>query len=133
MDRGEEAVIDVLMLRGAQTPGELKQRSERTHPFASLAELHETIERLIARGLVERLTRRPGQKEERYRQLLGDGAEPAPAAPAPPAPRADEAPPGDGFASLEARIERLEREVAEMRAQAGAGGPVQSAPANGGA
>ncbi len=64
----------MLMLRGAQTPGELKQRSERTHPFASLAELHETIERLIERGLVERLTRRPGQKEERYRQLLGDGS-----------------------------------------------------------
>ncbi len=60
----------VLMLRGPQTPGELKQRGERMHAFADLAAVHETLARLIERGLVARLERRPGQKEERYTQLL---------------------------------------------------------------
>ncbi len=133
MDRGEEAVICVLMLRGAQTPGELKQRGERMHPFASLAELHDTLERLTERGLAARLARRPGQKEERYRQLLGEGAEEETGQPAPAVPQPEAAPPGDGFARLEARIERLELEVAELRSHAGSGGPEQAAHANGGA
>ena len=62
----------VLMLRGPQTPGELKQRAERMHAFADLDAVQETLEQLIERELVERLPRRPGQKEERYRQLLGE-------------------------------------------------------------
>src|SRR3954451_5503395 len=78
LDRGEEAVMCVLMLRGPQTPGELKQRGERMHPFADLAEVHATLERLIERELVERLPRRPGQKEERYRELLGGESDPVP-------------------------------------------------------
>ena len=72
MDDGEQAVMCVLMLRGPQTPGELKQRTERMHPFADLDDVHETLERLIDRELVARLDRRPGQKEERYTQLLED-------------------------------------------------------------
>ena len=60
----------VLMLRGPQTPGELKQRTERMHAFGDLAAVHATLERLIERELVARLDRRPGQKEERYTQLL---------------------------------------------------------------
>lgn len=75
MDDGEQAVMCVLMLRGAQTPGELKQRTERMHGFANLQEVGETLERLIERGLVARLDRRPGQKEERYDHLLGEEAE----------------------------------------------------------
>jgi uncharacterized protein YceH (UPF0502 family) len=70
LTRGEEAVVCVLLLRGAQTPGELKQRSERMHPFRDLADVHATLESLIGGELVERLDRRPGQKEERYRELL---------------------------------------------------------------
>ncbi len=72
MGEDEQAVMCVLMLRGAQTPGELKQRAERMHPFADLGAVHDTLEQLIGRGLVERLPRRPGQKEERYAQLLED-------------------------------------------------------------
>jgi uncharacterized protein YceH (UPF0502 family) len=72
MARDEQAVMCVLMLRGAQTPGELKQRTERMSHFADLGAVHETIGRLIERGLVARLERRPGQKEERYAQLLED-------------------------------------------------------------
>ena len=67
----EISLLAVLMLRGPQTPGELKQRTERLHPFASLDEIDDVLERLIERELVARLERRPGQKEERYAQLLG--------------------------------------------------------------
>jgi uncharacterized protein len=98
------ALLCVLMLRGPQTPGELKQRTERLHPFASLPELQETLDGLIDRDLVARLERRPGQKEERYAQLLGGEEEPV-AAESPP--RAE--------SGLEARVEALEREVADLR------------------
>jgi uncharacterized protein len=72
MDPAEQAVMCVLMLRGPQTPGELRQRSERMHPFASLGDVHATLEQLIARELIARLERRRGHKEERYAQLLQD-------------------------------------------------------------
>jgi len=101
----EVAVLCVLMLRGPQTPGELKQRCERLHPFGSLPEVEETLEGLIARDLAARLERRAGQKEERYTQLLG--ADEQPEAAAEPPQRAE---PG-----LEARVEALERDVAELR------------------
>jgi uncharacterized protein YceH (UPF0502 family) len=61
----------VLMLRGAQTPGELKQRTERLEGFADLGAVQEVIERLIERGFVIRHPRRPGQKEDRFEQVLG--------------------------------------------------------------
>ena len=102
------AVLTVLMLRGPQTPGELKQRTQRLHPFASLDELDEVIERLIDRELVERLPRRPGQKEQRFRQLIGsDAAEPS-------APEIDDAAPADAT-DPESRLVELEREVRELR------------------
>lgn len=65
------SVLAVLMLRGEQTPGQLKQRTERMFGFHDLDALQTTLNALISRDLVERLPRRPGQKEERYRQLLG--------------------------------------------------------------
>jgi uncharacterized protein len=101
------AVLCVLMLRGAQTLGELKSRTERMQSFASLGEVHETLEGLIGRELVARLPRRPGQKEERYAQLLGGDS----SAPAPP----DERLAAAGDDTLEARLSRLEKEVAELR------------------
>src|SRR6202161_3187554 len=64
MSSAEQAVLCVLMLRGPQTPGELKQRSERMHAFVDLGEVHDTLARLIERELVGRLERRPGHKEE---------------------------------------------------------------------
>src|SRR6187551_1350644 len=76
LERDETALLAVLMLRGPQTPGELKQRGDRLHDFPDLASVHESLERLIEKGHVARLDRRPGQKEERYVQLLG-GAEEA--------------------------------------------------------
>lgn len=72
MSSAEQAVMCVLMLRGPQTPGELKQRGERMHAFAGLDEVHATLGALIERDLVTQLGRRPGQKEDRYTQLLSD-------------------------------------------------------------
>jgi uncharacterized protein YceH (UPF0502 family) len=122
MDRAEEAVMCVLMLRGPQTPGELKQRTERIHAFTDLAELQQTLDRLLERGLAERLQRRPGQKEERYRELLGAEQEPnaaeEPALRA-PVPQAGAGPGANGVPAeagmLAERVARLEREVAELR------------------
>src|SRR3954471_12001206 len=80
----EQALLAVLMLRGPQTPGELKQRAERLHAFADLTDLQDTLDRLIGRGLVARLARSPGQKEERYAHRLSDEAEDVPDVPPPP-------------------------------------------------
>jgi uncharacterized protein len=117
-DAAELALLAVLMLRGSQTPGELKQRADRLHAFADLGAVHETLEKLVERGYVERLPRRPGQKEERYAQLLGgedegtSSAEPEVGAdssagvqtPSRPSPEED-------------RLERLERELDDLREQ----------------
>lgn len=65
------SVLAVLMLRGEQTPGQLKQRTERMFGFHDLDALQTTLDALVSRELIERLPRRPGQKEDRYRQLLG--------------------------------------------------------------
>jgi uncharacterized protein YceH (UPF0502 family) len=73
MGDAEQALLCVLLLRGPQTPGELKQRAERMHPFSSLEEVHATLETLIGSELVARHARRPGQKEDRYSHLLGAG------------------------------------------------------------
>jgi uncharacterized protein YceH (UPF0502 family) len=102
--REQQAVLAVLMLRGPQTPGELLQRSERLYHFGGSAELGEVLNGLIERELIVRLARRPGQREERYAHLLG-GDVPEEAEDVAPPP-----PPDD-------RLERLEREVAELRAQ----------------
>jgi uncharacterized protein YceH (UPF0502 family) len=128
LDEGERAVVTALMLRGAQTPGELKQRSERMHSFEDLAGVQATLERLIGRELVRRLDRRPGQKEERYVQLLEDGEAGGPEAAAnggavapssegfEPAPGEDEATRGgDPLEELRERVGHLERAVAELR------------------
>jgi hypothetical protein len=85
VDDSELNLLAVLMLRGAQTPGELKQRTERySGGFADLAAVNDVLERLIARGFVIRHPRRPGQKEERYEQVLGgdDAVDLVPDAPA---------------------------------------------------
>jgi uncharacterized protein YceH (UPF0502 family) len=75
----EQAVVAVLMLRGPQTPGELRQRTARLHPFADAEELEATIDGLVGRQLVVRLAKAPGQKEGRVQQVLGGDDAPAPA------------------------------------------------------
>jgi uncharacterized protein len=112
LDRAQLAVLAVLMLRGPQTPGELRARTDRLHHFDGAAALHDVLEGLIERELVARLTRRPGQKEERYEHLLSGEQEPGPdAVPVPGPTTAQPAAPSVD----EGRIERLERELAEVR------------------
>jgi uncharacterized protein len=105
----EISLLAVLMLRGPQTLGELKQRSERLHRFEALEGVAQTLERLAGRELVTRLERRPGQKEERYVQLLGGDA---------PTETVTEAPPAapDRVTALEERLSRLESAFEELRA-----------------
>ena len=116
LDDGHLALLAVLMLRGPQTLGELKSRTERLHRFESLAAVEEALIVLGERELVARLPRRPGQKEERFAQLLGgeagdvEGSVAAPAA----APVAD-----DRLTRLERRVDALEDELGELRARAG--------------
>lgn len=71
LGRDELAVLAILLLRGAQTPGELKARTERMANLESLAEVERVLETLIGRGYARRIARRPGQKEDRFEQLLG--------------------------------------------------------------
>ena len=71
LGREELAVLAVLLLRGPQTPGELKARSDRMASIASLSDVERVLSVLADRGYVRRLGRRPGQKEDRFEQLLG--------------------------------------------------------------
>jgi uncharacterized protein YceH (UPF0502 family) len=124
LDGPQLSVLAVLMLRGAQTPGELRQRTERLHRFADPAELQSVLDGLAEREFVQRLERRPGQKEQRYRLMLADG-EDEPSAPAPgfrsPAPELRPPTPDedDRLARLERDVAELRRELAELRAQLG--------------
>jgi uncharacterized protein YceH (UPF0502 family) len=99
----ELSLLAVLMLRGPQTPGELKQRAERLHEFAP-GEVEETLERLAGRELVTRLKRRRGEKGERYAQLLGPDGE-----------KQEQETTTPQRASLEERVAQLEEEVARLR------------------
>ena len=88
----EQAIVSVLLLRGPQTPGELKQRSERAHRFSELDDVERTLDGLIARGLARRLGRRPGQKEDRFAHALSDEETEAPEEPRAPRALLEEVP-----------------------------------------
>ena len=112
MTPSQIALLAVLMLRGPQTVAELRTRSERLYPFPSADDVERTLLELSERGLAERLPRRPGEREERWVQLLGvdDSAH-------------GESPTGDVVATsghdddtldLEERVARLELQLAEL-------------------
>ncbi len=143
LDREQLAILCVLLLRGPQTPGELKMRGDRMAHFDSLADVERVLGQLGDKGYAVRLGRRPGQKEDRFRQLLGgEGGEASAAAPiavggfdepvAPvsvrevtersydepaPAPVSAPAPAPHGNGALEARVAALEAEVADLKTQ----------------
>jgi uncharacterized protein YceH (UPF0502 family) len=118
LSREQLAVLAVLLLRGPQTPGELKARSERMAAVQSPDEIERVLSELAQRGYARRLGRRPGQKEDRFIQLLGGESGPT-----------DEDAAADGSAGagggsgagvapqLESRIAELEAEVAAIRSQ----------------
>ncbi len=110
----ELGVICVLLLRGPQTPGELRQRTNRLCDFADVEAVEEALNGLMTRDdgpFVVRLPRAPGERESRYAHLFGDDATDALAETFAPAPGLDT------DASLVARIERLEALVEELRAE----------------
>ena len=114
--RGESAILGVLLLRGPQTPGELRTRTERIHRFAHLDEVLSALQRLIQRDppLARILPRQPGTKESRYLHLLsGDIEEVGDASGMERSPS-----PATASSSAEAaRVTRLEQEVGDLRQQ----------------
>jgi uncharacterized protein YceH (UPF0502 family) len=125
LDRPELAVLSVLLVRGSQTPGELKGRTERMAQIASLAEVEQILDRLAERGYARRLERRPGQKEDRFAHSLGE--EDAAGAPAVrPEPfaavgsRVESPPTGADGEALAERVAALEAELAALRAEVAA-------------
>jgi uncharacterized protein YceH (UPF0502 family) len=135
LGREELTVLAVLLLRGPQTPGELKSRSERMTSFASLDEVDRVLDVLCERGYARRIPRRPGQKEDRFEHLLGGVSEAASASvgevasasqgaatsTSPGAPQAAPAPtpdaPRNGERELAARVTALESQVEQLRSE----------------
>jgi uncharacterized protein YceH (UPF0502 family) len=108
LDAAEISLLAVLMLRGPQTPGELKQRTERLYRFGGLDDIEDVLARLGERELAMRIGRRPGQKEDRYAHLLGDDA----------APEEDEVVQGpDRLSTLEDEVALLREELESLRAE----------------
>lgn len=125
VDDAELALLAVLMLRGPQTVGELRSRTERLHHFESLGTVTAVLDQLSRRDLVELLEREPGRKEPRYAHRLGPRPDGAVATPAPqpatpegfapaPSPTPAGTPAGPTTAELAERIAALEARVAEL-------------------
>lgn len=123
LDGAAKAIMTLLLLRGPQTPGELRTRSDRMHSFDSVAEVEAVLQRLSEGfdALVRELPRRSGQRESRWMHLEGtqdpaeEPFEPEPA-PAPArAPRERSAGAAPVRASSAERLDRLEAEVRELR------------------
>lgn len=111
-DRRETAIVCVLLLRGAQTPGELRGRGERLYRFDTLDDVQSTLQKLTDRGLVKVLARQPGTKESRYVHLFA-GDVPDDATQALPPTRTSVSA-GD---HVDARITALESEVRSLKDQ----------------
>lgn len=111
----EAAVLMVLMLRGPQTLGELRGRSERAFQFSDLSEVEKRVTEMIESGYVRKLPRLPGRKEHRYAHLLaGEPRIEAPAAAVEPAMREIKIE-NDKIAFLMSEVERLRAELQHLR------------------
>ena len=117
LDRAGKAVLAELLLRGPQTPGELRGRSSRMHEMRGLGEVEGVLTELAARALVEELPRQPGHKERRWRELLGAGLA-APRASAEAGDTQAEPPAAEPARSLADRLRDAERAAEERRARA---------------
>jgi uncharacterized protein YceH (UPF0502 family) len=119
--RGETAILCVLLLRGPQTPGELRGRTERMHRFEDLTEVQGTVQRLMQRDppLVRVLPRQPGTKEARYKHLLAGDVEDAGDVARAPAPADVRSKSTDAIRinHLENEVSDLKREVADLKQQ----------------
>jgi uncharacterized protein len=119
--RGEIAIFCVLLLRGPQTAGELRGRSERMHRFEELDDVQSTLQRLMQRDppLVKALSRQPGTKESRYAQLLSGSSESWEASLRQDTPllMPSSTLPGDRVLRLEGEVAELRRAVEELNRQ----------------
>jgi uncharacterized protein len=117
--RAETALLCVLLLRGPQTPGELRGRTERLHSFDEISDVLAGLQKLMDRepSLAALMPRQPGTKEARYAHLLSGPVESIPFTAAEPAQGHSA---GDGNGALVERIETLEATVAELRQQVAA-------------
>ena len=118
-NRAETALVCVLLLRGAQTPGELRGRAERMHRFEALDDVQSALQRLMQREppMVKVLPRQPGTKEARYMHLLSGGVPDSNGAPALPSLGTVPSDQGDDLARLEGEVQELRREVADLKMQ----------------
>jgi uncharacterized protein len=105
------ALLAVLLLRGPQTPGELKGRVERLYPYGSIEDVQRALDALADAELAEKLPRRPGQSQDRWRHLLGG----EPAAEPQRSTNVESDTVSQAASPLEDRVARLEDEVAELR------------------
>ena len=115
--RRETAVMCVLMLRGPQTPGELRGRTERMHRFEDLTDVQSTLQKLITREepLVRVLPRQPGTKEARYAHLLSGEKPEWDAPPAPLEAPLEHSGDSERVARLEQDIESLKKDIADLK------------------
>ena len=121
LDERQMALLGVLLLRGPQTVGELRGRTERMASFESIEDIERDLEGLT-RGddpFVARLDRRPGQKEQRWTHLLGDESSLIPPAPSVPTTGGFDAPRADGSSGRDLRqeVESLREELEVLRAE----------------
>ncbi|HTC65127.1 MAG TPA: YceH family protein [Candidatus Saccharimonadales bacterium] len=116
--RHETAILAELLLRGPQTPGELRTRADRMHKFDDLGIAQSTLQRLMKREppLVKVLPRQPGTKEARYAHLLSGDVE-LPSQESAMRAATSSAPGGDRIARLEDQVETLQEEIAELKQQ----------------
>jgi len=118
----EKAILTLLLLRGAQTAGELRGRSERLHRFESIGQVEELLRDMAAHSqpLIRQLPRRPGQKEERWTHLVGGEVVESAATPAEaPALIAPGEPLSARVTRLEEKVTALEEALQELKAQLG--------------
>ena len=107
----EAALLCLLLLRGPQTVGELRGRSERLYGFADLGEVDETLQNLVEMDLVKKLPRQPGRKESRFMHLLAGELDDSVYDPAVASPEKAALPVGGGSE----RLEQLQEEVAALK------------------
>jgi hypothetical protein len=118
-DRREAALFCELLLRGPQTPGELRTRAERMHRFDDLSEAQSALQRLMNREppLVKVLARQPGTKESRYMHLLSGDATPVGSTAGREVPAPVEREKTDGLSRLSSEVAELRRDVADLKQQ----------------
>jgi uncharacterized protein len=118
-NRAETAIVCVLLLRGPQTPGELRGRAERMHRFEALDEVQSTLQRLMQREppIAKALPRQPGTKETRYMHLPSGDAEDVSVFKAVSSVIGSHTDDGEALVRLEGELQELRREIADLKQQ----------------